>query len=81
MQFCSNVPMIQDVFLAALAFPAFLACFTFTISTRIFDIFRELWDRYPIAVMQERPFFRFFLIYFPRSGGSLTRDGGSLSFL
>ena len=30
--------------------------------------------------MQERPFFRFFLIYFPLSGRNITRDGGSLSF-
>jgi len=49
-------------------------------TTRIFDIFKELWDRYPFALMQERPFLRFFLIYFPLSGRNITRDGGSLSF-
>ncbi len=28
-------------------------------TTRIFDIAKKLWDRYQIAVMQERPFLPF----------------------
>jgi hypothetical protein len=30
-------------------------------TTRIVDNSKKLWDRYQIAVMQERPFFIFFL--------------------
>jgi hypothetical protein len=45
-------------------------------TTRIFDNSKKLWDRYQIAVMQERPFLAHFL---PLSGRSRTRMGGSLS--
>lgn len=45
-------------------------------TTRIFDISKKLWDRYQIAVMQERPLLALFL---PLLGRSQTRMGGSLS--